>query len=170
MIFAIVLSVLVVQLLAGTQTSHAYFDCESNRWNAFLNANDTYTTTLHSWYWQQPESCQTECERQCAYLIGVPDFHRACMEDCEPTCVNTRYDSFVDAQDALITAANMSCPFNPDVCDQARYNRDQCVATANLEWQNPGLDGNGDVDPVWSDAVSNEYFACIAASGIMGCE
>jgi hypothetical protein len=173
-VFAMVLSVLLVQLMAGTQSSYAYFDCESQRWESFLNANDTYTTTLRSWYWQQPESCQTECASQCAYLISFPDLYRGCLdiarESCEPNCMNTRYDSFVDAQDALLSAVNMSCPFNPDVCDQARYNRDQCVATANLEWQNPGLDENGNVDLIWSDAISTEFSACMAASGIMACE
>ena len=167
-ILGMVLSVLMAQLLAGTQPSYAYFDCETNRWNAFLNANDTYTTTLRSWYWGQPVSCFTECQPQCAQLSGSA--WSTCMQNCVNNCNDTRYGAFVGAQNSLLAAVNMTCPFNPDVCDQARYNRDQCVATYNLEWQYPGLDGNGNVDEVWADAVSTEFSACMAASGIMGCE
>jgi hypothetical protein len=127
-----VLSVLVVQLLVETRPSYAYFDCKSDRWEAFMNANDTYTTSLRSWYWQEPVSCLQQCSDQCQSLSG--SVHTACMDSCLNNYNDERFNTFNDAQDALISAVNQSCPFNPDFCDQARYNRDQCVATYNLEW------------------------------------
>ena len=168
-VFGMVISVLLVQLLAGTQPARAYFDCESDLWEAFMNANSTYTTTFHSWYLGQPESCLQICEDKCATVWG-PE-HQTCLSNCPfKSCVNERYHAFLDAQDALTLAVSHTCTFNPDVCDQARYNRDQCVATYNLEWQYPLLDGDGNVDAAWSNTVSNEFFSCMSASGIMGCE
>lgn len=168
LIFGMVLSVLLVQLLAGPQPSHAYYDCESALWDAFMNANDTYTSTFRSWYLGQPETCLHHCQTQCSGLSGTA--YSACIDSCLTNCNNERYDAFSDAQDALMSAVSQPCQFNPDACDQARYNRDQCVATYNLEWQYPVLDANNNVDETWSNMVSTEFSSCMAASGIMACE
>lgn len=152
------------QTPAGIQPSYAFFDCESQRWEAFLNANSTYTTTFRSWYFGEPLSCIQVCQGQCGQN------NPTCMAECLNTCDTTRYTAFTDAQDALTAAVSQSCTFNPDFCDQARYNRDQCVWDYNLAWQYPELDANNEVDATWADTVSTTFSSCWAASGINGCE
>jgi hypothetical protein len=155
---------LLAQTPAGIQSGYAFVDCESDRWNAFLNANDTYTSTFRSWYFGEPVSCIQVCQNQCG------PSNPTCMQACLNTCDTERYNAFTSAQDALLAAVNQSCPVNPDFCDQARYNRDQCVWDYNLAWQYPELDGNGNVDETWANTVSTTYSACWAASGINSCE
>lgn len=167
-ILGMVLCVLLVQGLM--QSGHAYvsLDCETNRWDAFMNANNQYSSTFYSWYLGQPVSCNTECQSQCNGLSGAA--WTTCMSDCIATCNNTRYNAFDSAQDALISAANQSCPFNLDECAAARARRDGCVSTVNGQLENPILDGSGNPDQEWLNMIATEYGSCLAASGVSGCE
>lgn len=157
-------TVLLAMSLAGSQPGYAHLsiDCEIDRFNAFMNANDQYTTTLYSWYFGQPISCTEECTPQCDDSIW-------CLNNCISNCNSSRYNSFSGAQNALIAAANQPCSYNPDFCDAARAMNDQCVFTYNSQMANPVLDGNGDIDGIWWDAVWTEYMACVTASGIDSC-
>ena len=155
---------LLAQTPAGIQSTYASYDCESNLWAAFLNANDTYTTKFRSWYFGEPISCVSVCQGQCGQN------NPTCMQACLNTCDASRYTEFTDAQDSLLAAVSQTCTFNPDFCDQARYNRDQCVWDYNLAWQNPVLDANNNVDETWSNTVSTTFSSCWAASGVNGCE
>ena len=168
-IFGVLLSVLLGASLVGTPPGYAHmsWDCEIDRFNAFMNANDQYTTTLYSWYFGQPVSCQQECTPQCNGLSGSA--WTTCMNNCINSCDSSRYNSFAGAQNALIAAANQTCSYNPDFCDAARAMNDQCVFTYNSQMANPVLDGNGDIDGIWWNAVWTEYMACVTASGIDSC-
>ena len=168
LIFAMVLSVLLGHSLAGMPPSYAYYDCEMDRFNDFMNANDQYTNTFRSWYFGQPVSCYDQCTPQCNGLTGSA--WTDCMNTCISNCDSSRYNSFTSAQDALIAAANQTCSYNPDFCAQARSLRDQCVATYNAHMENPVLDENGEIDGVWWDTVVTEYMSCRTASGIDSCE
>lgn len=169
-ILGMILSVLLGTSLVGTQPSFAHmsFECEIDRFNAFMNANDQYTTTFHSWYLGQPVSCEQQCTTQCNGLSGSA--WTTCMNNCNNSCNSSRYTSFTGAQDALIAAGNQTCPYNPDFCDAARAMRDQCNLTYSSHMENPVLDGNGNIDDIWLDAVLTEYMSCRTASGIDSCE
>jgi|GEM_PF-2837979 len=168
-ILGIVLTLLLGQSLVGMQPGYAHMsDCELDRFNAFMNANDQYTNTFRSWYFSDPTSCQQECTPQCNGLSSSA--WTTCMNNCTSSCDSSRYNSFTGAQDTLMAAANQTCSYNPDFCAQARALRDQCVATYNSHMENPVLDGNGDVDVIWADTVMTEYMACRTASGIDSCE
>ncbi len=172
-ILGIVLSVLLGQSLAGTQPSYAYmFDCEMDRFNAFMNANDQYTTTFRSWYFSDPISCQTQCTNQCNQLAtqAERDQCMANLSTCVNNCDTSRFNSFTTAEDNLMMAASMTCSYNPDFCGQARALRDQCNATFSGQMENPVLDENEEIDGVWLGTVTTEFWACRTASGIDSCE
>jgi hypothetical protein len=168
-ILGMVLSVLIGASLVSMQPAYAYMsDCEMDRFNAFMNANDQYTSTFRSWYFGEPESCTTQCSPQCQGLTGSA--WTTCMNDCISSCDSSRYNSFTSAQDSMIAAANQTCSYNPDFCAQARALRDQCVMNFNSQMENPVLDENGEVDVIWGDAVITEYMSCRTASGVDSCE
>lgn len=168
-ILGMVLSVLLGASLLGIQPGYAYMtDCEMDRFNAFMNANDQYTTTFRSWYFGDPVSCTAQCSPQCQGLSGSA--WSTCMSDCISSCDSSRYNSFTGAQDALISAAGMTCSYNPDFCAQARALRDQCNLTYSSHMENPVLDENGDIDGTWWNTAWTEYMACRTASGIDSCE
>ena len=171
-IFGMVLTVLLGLSLLGPQRGRASWDCEIDRFNAFMSANDTYTTTFRSWYFGDPTSCYTQCVNQCNQLPAGPqrDDCMANLSTCISNCDASRYTSFSSAQDALVAAANTPCTYNPDFCDNARYLRDQCVWNYNLQMENPVLDENQEIDGTWWNTVITEYFSCRAASGIDQCE
>lgn len=152
--------------------ARASFDCEIDRFNDFMNASSSYTTALQSWYFENPISCYTECENQCAQL--PPGTQRdQCMANistCVANCDSSRFSTFTSAGDAMVNAANQTCTYNPDYCAEARYLRDQCAATYQLYMQNPVLDENEEIDGVWWAAIVEEHWACMAASGINACE
>ena len=164
-LFGMVLTVLLAQSLV-TQPGHAHtlVDCDEDRLNAFMDADSQYTSTFRSWYFGDPETCGQECANQCSQ--GATSQCLECMENCD----SSRYSAFTSAQDSLMAAANQSCPFNPDFCDQARHIRDQCVATRASYMQNPVLDENGNIDSTWRNFVIDEYWACWSASGVGACE
>ena len=166
-----VVSLLLAQSWAQTPITYA-FDCEEDLYNAFLNANATYTTTFRSWYLGDPETCLTQCQNQCNQITDQTLKNQciANLQTCVNNCNDTRYTAFTDAQDDLILATSQTCSYNPDFCDTARARRDDCVWTYNLEWQNPMLDGNGNVDENWSNMVSTQFSACWSASGVSQCE
>ena len=168
-IVGMLLSVLLGASLVGTPPGYAHmsWDCEIDRFNAFMNANDQYTTTLYSWYFGEPVSCATECTPQCEGLSG-PDL-TTCMTNCISSCNSSRYNSFSSAQSALIAAANQPCSYNPDFCDAAVSMYEQCVFTYNSRMAEPVLDGNGEMDGTWWSSVLTEYTACVTASGIDSC-
>ena len=171
-ILGMVLTILLGLSLGGPQRGQAYFDCEMDRFNDFMNANDTYTTTFRSWYFGDPISCMTECSNQCNQLPAGPqrDQCMASISTCLSNCDSSRYDSFTSAQDALIMAANQPCTYEPDFCAEARYLRDLCVLTYNSQMENPVLDENQQIDGTWWGVVSTEYWSCRTASGIDQCE
>ena len=121
LLLGIVFSLLLGHGLVGIQPSYAHFrpDCEWDRFNAFMNANDQYTGTFYSWYFGQPVSCQQQCG-------GCNPINNPSCADCINSCDNSRYNSFRDAQDGLITAASQTCPQNLDACAEAHYRKDQC--------------------------------------------
>jgi hypothetical protein len=164
------LSVLLGVSLVGVKPGNAQtgFDCELDRFNAFMNADNQYTTTFQSWYFNQPVSCATECVTQCPGLSGSP--LQTCLGNCIASCENSRFTAFMGAQDALIAAATRTCEYNPDFCHTARYTFDQCQFTFNSQMENPVLAENGDIDGIWADAVYTEYMACRTASGIDYCQ
>lgn len=170
-ILGMLLSILLGASLVGMQPGQAYSDCELDRFNAFMNANDQYTTTFHSWYFGQPVSCSIQCQNECNQL---PEPQRtscqANLSSCVTSCDSARFNTFTSAEDALISAANQYCSYNLDFCSQARGIRDQCVATYFGHMENPVLDGNGDIDLVWADMIITQYSSCIAASGVNYCE
>lgn len=170
LIAGMVLMVLMGQSLV-VQRSYAGFDCEIDRFNDFMEANSTYTTALHSWYFENPISCYTECENQCAQMPPGParDQCVASIPSCEATCDSNRFDAFTSAGNAMVAAGNQPCTYNPDYCDNARYLNDQCIATYQAQMANPVLDENNEIDGVWWSAVVEERFACVAASGIDAC-
>ena len=168
LIMGMVLTALIGQSLMQPRRASA-FDCETNLWNAFLNADSQYTSTFRSWYFGDPVSCESQCASgQCSGL-SEPQLS-ACMSNCVAACNNTRYNSFTDAQDALISATSATCQYNPDACAAARARRDECVSTNNLHWENPVLDGEGNPDQEWASMVMTEYSSCLSASGISSCE
>ena len=169
-ILGMVLSILLGQSLVGMQSGYAHmsFECEISRFNAYMNANDQYTTTFRSWYFGQPMSCQDQCIPQCNGLSGSA--WTTCMNNCINSCNSSRYSSFMGAQDALIAAGNQMCPYNIDFCDTARTLRNQCQNGFNTQMAEPVLDANGDIDSVWWDSVFTRYESCRAASGIDFCE
>lgn len=171
LIAGMVLMVLVGQSLV-VQRTRAGFDCEIDRFNDFMAANDTYTTALQSWYFHNPTSCYTQCENQCAQMPPgtARDQCMANISSCEASCDSDRFDAFTNAGAAMVAAGNQTCTYNPDYCDEARSLRDQCVATYQGQMANPVLDENNEIDDVWWSAVVEERFACLAASGINACE
>lgn len=167
-VLGMLLSILLGASLAGMQPGQAYSDCEMERFNAFMNANDQYTTTFHSWYFGSPVSCATQCSSQCNGLSGSA--LNDCMDSCITSCDNARFNTFTSAEDALISAANQYCSFNLDFCAQARAIRDQCVADYFAQMENPVLDENEEIDVVWAEMIMTQYSSCIAASGVNNCE
>lgn len=143
----------------GLPPSHQ--SCETKVWNNFWAANDTYTTTLQSWYFERPTTCFDECWQSCGnqYVHGSPDWYY-CMGNCPNNCEQTRYSAFTSAQDGLARAAQEigSCDLSPDFCSVARQKRDEC------EYNFMSVDG----EMPWYTA--EEHAACIEASGIWRCE
>jgi hypothetical protein len=165
------LTVLLGVSLVGTQPGYTQInnDCETARYNAFMNATDQYTNTLYSWWLGQPLSCADECNPQCAvFALNVPAYS-TCMSSCIAGCDSSRYNSFLGAQDALIAAANRTCQYNPDFCRTAQATFDQCQFNYESQMANPVLVENGDIDGIWEDAIYTEYMACRTASGIDQC-
>ncbi len=167
-------SLLVGLSLMGIEPSYARIestraltsvDCEIDRFNAVMNADVQYTGAFRSWRYGDPVSCYTQCTGTCS---GSPN--PFCMSDCMDACDDTRFDAFTSAGDALATAGNQPCAYNPDQCDDARARRDQCQATRNAHWENPDYDANNNVDITWSMYVAAEYMSCYAGTGMDSCE
>lgn len=164
--FLTVLFLLVVTTVIWIQPNSAT-DCETQRIDDFWAANDSFTLTFNSWHFDTPTSCYQECTDQC----NVPNPPTGCVNTCaNVTCPQTRYDSFVDAQDNLVDVGNRVCPHDPDFCDAARAANDMC----NLVFQNQLNDpvyypNTTDIDQEWHDWVFAQGQACVAASGIDKC-
>jgi hypothetical protein len=168
-LIGLVLSVLLGGGLVGTQPSRAaFFDCETDNWNAFLGANSTYTITFRSWYRDDPTSCEQQCAPQCQSLTGSE--WTTCMNNCIISCNNTRFTAFQSAQQTLMDVSNQYCPASQDQCDAARARRDACNGTYQGHFADPMLDENGNYDLTWLGMVFSEYSSCMAASRIEACE
>lgn len=167
----IVFSLLLGPSLVGIQPSYAHrsIDCETERFNAFMGANDQYTSTFRSWYFGLPVSCQQQCAPTCN-PISDPYLKGLCFSNCITSCDNSRYSSFTTAQNALVSAASEPCPHDPDYCAQAFTAHQQCIATYFLHWENPVYDENGNIDGTWLSFVADEVMACRTASGIDNCQ
>ena len=92
------------------------------------------------------------------------------MDSCVSNCHASRFSSFQDAQDNLLSVASRTCPIDLDQCDAARNRRDACNNDYNAHLSNPVLDANNNYDLTWLDSVFEEYSSCLAASGIENCE
>ena len=147
----------------------AYGDCESDRSDAFSDADSQYTSTFWSWYFGEPVSCQQECEGVCSYLIEFTELQH-CIAICTNSCTDSRYAAYVSAQDALMEVASRTCPFYLDECAAARARRDGCVANFNAYMANPVYDENSNIDSNWAGFVLGAYGACLKASGVSNCE
>lgn len=177
----VVLSVLVAGFgFYWTQTSWCT-DCETQRWNAFIAANDNYTTTFNSWYRDQPISCLSSCQASCQQTCGAiadpqqrQDCFTACnanLPNCTSNCRQTRNNDFIAARDALGSAGSEPCPVNPDYCDAARIAIQQCNAQYAAHFENPMIDPTtGGYDSEWYNMVIFESFTCRSASGIDNCQ
>lgn len=168
LIIGVVLSVLLVNSFVGTRPAHARvsFDCESDRFNAVLAADATYTSAFRLWYRNDPTTCAQQCTAQCSSSPTPTQ----CYSDCMTSCPTDRYNSYTSAGDALAAAGSTPCAYNPDQCADARDKRDQCLATLNAQWENPMYDENNNIDINWRFYVSSQYMACYAASGMDNCE
>jgi hypothetical protein len=140
-------------------------DCELQRFNDFLGANDQYTSTFRSWYFDDPVSCQQECTTACAGSSNP-----SCIADCVVSCDISRFNSFTTAQNNLMEVAFRGCSYNPNVCGEAHWRADLCNAANAAHWENPVFDENGNIDGNWMFFVFQEHMACRAASGIDNCE
>jgi hypothetical protein len=167
LVIGVVFSVLLGHSFVGTRTSYARvsFDCESDRFNAVLAADSTYTSAFRLWYRNDPTTCQQQCTAQCSGSSSP-----TCVSDCLDSCPTDRHDAYLSAQDALSAAGSAPCSYNPDQCADARDKRDMCLATLNGQWENPMYDENNNIDINWRFYVSNEYMTCYAASGMDNCE
>lgn len=135
--------------------------CETQAWNSFWSANDTYTSALSSWYFQTPVSCDAECRQNCSgYTEGSDDWNQ-CMNSCTSNCMQTRYNAFTAAEDGLANSGwgIATCNMDEDFCKAARAKRDQCTAAF--------VDPYNTQDQWYKD---EQYFACQQASGIWRCE
>jgi hypothetical protein len=158
------IGLLVMTMWIYVQPNSA-LDCESDRWDAFMSANDTYTTTFRSWYFGDPVSCQTTCTQSCN---GSSD--PQCVSNCVSSCDTTRYNDFTTAQNGLVSAASQPCPINPDYCDNARYQNDLCNLQYTNYIENPVIDPEtGEWDQEWFSMVMTEGQSCTRASGIDNC-
>lgn len=154
---ALILGVVFILLLGpgsmGTQPSYA-IDCELQRFYDFLDANDQYSTTFYSWYFDEPVSCYQEC-----YGAANPPV-------CEIECRNLRYNSFTSAQDSLVQVAGRDCSYNPNMTGEVQAQYNQCLSTFNAHWASPVYDENSNIDGTWFSFINQEYMACRLASGI----
>jgi hypothetical protein len=154
---ALILGVVFILLLGPgsmeTQVTYA-IDCELQRFSDFLDANDQYSTTFYSWYFDEPVRCQDECLWAAFPLI------------CEEECRNSRYNSFVGAQEALIQVAGRSCTYDPNRFGEVQAQYNQCLSTLNGHWASPVYDENGNIDGTWFSFINQEFMACRLASGI----
>lgn len=173
LILGMALTVLVGLSLAGPQRGQARMQfCEIERFYAFLAASDTYTSTFRSWYLGDPTSCTTQCTNQCNQLPTQQE-QAQCLSNlsaCVSSCDSSRYQTFSNAQDAMITAGNQPCQFDPDFCEEARNQNAHCGNTYAAHMANPVLDENQEFDGTWWSTVFTEYMTCRTASGIDQCE
>jgi hypothetical protein len=158
--------------LAGPQRGQASMQfCEIERFYSFLAASDTYTSTFRSWYLGDPTTCTTECTNQCN-AMQEPQKSQclANLNTCITNCGNTRFSAHTSAEDAMITAANAPCQFDPDFCEEARNQNTECGLIYAGHMANPVLDENEEIDDTWWSTVWTEYMTCRTASGIDQCE
>lgn len=169
-------------LFIAQTSSAARRDCLQDRWNAFLNANSLFSRAFNYRHHGQPINCNPQqnyphCSNVCSANPSSPQCV-SCRNACDidnqnqdPNQVGVAPFGF--AQDYLITTANQICNFEPEYCDNARYQESICRNNRNARWENPvyiETKQGPQIDDEWFSDVTEEYMACRAASGVDNCE